>query len=187
MFFKKVLLNNPTHDILFSVTNRNQYSLKENSPHIVNGVGPSVVIKIIMLGEGAERMEYSTFGRHVAMDTWGVDFQLLNNCELLKQHMIEAAEACGATVLSVQGKQFEPQGATVLVLLSESHISIHTYPEKGFAALDCYTCGEAVDPEKAIEYMLQVLKPTKTYARKIIRGIGEMEVEVPNLSTTVMS
>lgn len=127
-------------------------------------------------------MEYSTFGRHVAIDTWGVDFDLLNNCELLEHHMIEAAEACGATVLSVQGKQFEPQGATVLVLLSESHISIHTYPEKGFASLDCYTCGETVDPEVAIQYMVNVLKPNKTYARKLIRGLGEMEVKVPELS-----
>ncbi|WP_317981048.1 adenosylmethionine decarboxylase, partial [Paenibacillus glycanilyticus] len=90
-------------------------------------------------------MEYSTFGRHVAVDTWGVDFDLLNNAEFLQAQMVEAAEACGATVLSVQSKQFEPQGATVLVLLSESHLSIHTYPEKGFAALDCYTCGETVD------------------------------------------
>ena len=92
-------------------------------------------------------MEYSTFGRHVAVDTWGVDFDLFNNAEWLQSQMVEAAEACGATVLSVQARQFEPQGATVLVLLSESHLSIHTYPEKGFAAIDCYTCGETVDPQ----------------------------------------
>ncbi|WP_047152831.1 adenosylmethionine decarboxylase [Aneurinibacillus tyrosinisolvens] len=121
-------------------------------------------------------MEYSTFGRHVAIDTWGVDFKKLNSAEFLQRHMVEAAEACGATVLSVQSQQFEPQGATVLVLLSESHISIHTYPERGFAALDCYTCGETVDPELAIEYMVNILQPEKVYARKLIRGVGEMEV-----------
>ena len=60
---------------------------------------------------------------------------ILNNPEWLQTQMVEAAEACGATVLSVQSKQFEPQGATVLVMLSESHLSIHTYPEKGFAAI----------------------------------------------------
>lgn len=122
-------------------------------------------------------MEYSTFGRHVAIDTWGVDFNLLNDSETLQYHMIEAAEACGATVLSVQAKQFEPQGATVLVLLSESHLSIHTYPEKGFAALDCYTCGETVDPEIAIDHMVKALRPSKVYARKLIRGVGELKVE----------
>ncbi|MBN2984867.1 MULTISPECIES: adenosylmethionine decarboxylase [Cohnella] len=122
-------------------------------------------------------MEYSTFGRHVAVDTWGVDFDALNNVELLQSHMIEAAEACGATVLSVQAKQFEPQGATVLVMLSESHLSIHTYPERGFAAIDCYTCGETVDPQLAIDYMVSVLKPERCFAKKLVRGLGELKVE----------
>lgn len=124
-------------------------------------------------------MEYSTFGRHVAVDTWGVNFDLLNDKNWLQSQLVEAADVCGATVLSVQAQQFEPQGATVLVLLSESHLSIHTYPEKGFAAVDCYTCGETVDPQAAIDYLVSVLKPDKTYAKKLIRGIGEMRVETP--------
>ena len=121
-------------------------------------------------------MEYSTFGRHVAVDAWGVDFDLLNNADALQAHLVEAAEACGATVLSVQSKQFEPQGATVLVLLSESHLSIHTYPEKGFAAIDCYTCGETVDPQRAVDYLVETLKPQKVFAKKLIRGVGELKV-----------
>lgn len=126
-------------------------------------------------------MEYSTFGRHVAVDVWGVDFDVLNNSELLQSHMVEAAEGCGATVLSVQAKQFEPQGATVLVMLSESHLSIHTYPERGFAAIDCYTCGETVDPQLAIDYMVNVLKPERSYAKKLVRGMGELKVEDPTI------
>jgi S-adenosylmethionine decarboxylase proenzyme, Bacillus form len=126
-------------------------------------------------------VEYSTFGRHVAVDTWGVDFDLLNDAEVLQSHMVEAAEACGATVLSVQAKQFEPQGATVLVMLSESHLSIHTYPERGFAAIDCYTCGETVDPQLAIDYLVSVLKPTSAHAKKLVRGLGEMKVEDPDM------
>jgi S-adenosylmethionine decarboxylase len=129
-------------------------------------------------------MEYSTFGRHVAVDTWGVNFELLNNAEWLQAQMVEAAEISGATVLSVQGKQFEPQGATVLVLLSESHLSIHTYPEKGFAAIDCYTCGETVDPQLAIDYLVSVLKPSSTHAKKLIRGLGELQVETPQIKQT---
>lgn len=129
-------------------------------------------------------MEYSTFGRHVAVDTWGVDFDLLNNAQLLEAQLVEAAEACGATVLSVQSKQFDPQGATVLVMLSESHLSIHTYPERGFAAIDCYTCGETVDPQLAIDYLVSVLKPEKTYAKKLIRGLGELQVVTPDLKVS---
>jgi S-adenosylmethionine decarboxylase len=132
-------------------------------------------------------MEYSTFGRHVAIDTWGVQFDLLNDAEFLKKEMIEAAEACGATVLSVQAKQFSPQGATVLVLLSESHLSIHTYPERGFAALDCYTCGETVDPQIAIDYLVSVLKPEKVYAKKLVRGIGELEVVEPEIKVAELT
>ncbi|WP_312113974.1 adenosylmethionine decarboxylase [Brevibacillus reuszeri] len=132
-------------------------------------------------------MEYSTFGRHVAVDTWGVQFDLLNDAEFLKKEMIEAAEASGATVLSVQAKQFSPQGATVLVLLSESHLSIHTYPERGFAALDCYTCGETVDPQVAIDYLVSVLKPEKTYAKKLVRGTGELQVVEPEMKVAELA
>lgn len=125
-------------------------------------------------------MEYSTFGRHVAIDTWGVDFALLNDAEWLKHQIVVAAENAGATVLGVQAKQFQPQGATVLCLLSESHLSIHTYPEKGFAAIDCYTCGETVDPQIAIDYLVSVLKPQQVYGKKLVRGIGDLLVdEIP--------
>ena len=110
-----------------------------------------------------------------------MDFELLNNAEWLQAQMVEAAEVCGATVLSVQSKQFEPQGATVLVMLSESHLSIHTYPERGFAALDCYTCGETVDPQLAIDHMVSVLKPETFYAKKLVRGMGELQVETPEI------
>lgn len=130
-------------------------------------------------------MEYSTFGRHVVVDTWGVDADILNNPEWLQAKMIEAAEACGATVLSVQSKQFEPQGATVLVMLSESHISIHTYPEKGFAAIDCYTCGETVDPELAVRHLIDVLRPQTAHVKKLIRGLGAIQVEEPKLVSSV--
>jgi S-adenosylmethionine decarboxylase len=121
-------------------------------------------------------MEYSTYGRHVAVDAWGIDFDKLNAADMLAQKMVQAAETSGATVLSVQSRQFEPQGATVLVLLSESHLSIHTYPEKGFAALDCYTCGETVDPNAAIRHMMGFLNPKKTFEVNITRGKGILEV-----------
>lgn len=126
-------------------------------------------------------MECFTFGRHVAVDTWGVDFDVLNSAELLQAHLVEAAESCGATVMSIQSRQFEPHAATVLVLLSEGHLCIHTYPERGFAAVDCYICGEYVDPQLAINYLVTVLKPKKAFAKKISRGLGELEVETPEI------
>lgn len=132
-------------------------------------------------------MEYSTFGRHVAVDAWGVRYDLLNDADWLKDQLVEAAEISGATVLSVQSRQFEPQGATVLVLLSESHLSIHTYPEKGFAAIDCYTCGETVDPQTAIDKLVEALRPERIHAKKLIRGLGEMQVETPAIKQLALA
>jgi S-adenosylmethionine decarboxylase len=129
-------------------------------------------------------MEYSTFGRHVAADLWGVSFDTLNDVHTLQSQLIEAAEVSQASVLSVQAKQFEPQGATVLLLLAESHLSIHTYPEKGFAAIDCYTCGDTVDPQSAIAYLIEALQPERTHIKKLIRGMGEIRVEQPDMRST---
>lgn len=75
-------------------------------------------------------MEYSTFGKHIIVDLWGVDFSLLDDIHFLEHHLVTAADHSGAHVLNVSKKEFQPYGVTVLVLLSESHLSIHTYPEK---------------------------------------------------------
>ncbi|ARO63155.1 S-adenosylmethionine decarboxylase proenzyme 2 [Bacillus cereus] len=75
-------------------------------------------------------MEYSTFGKHIIVDLWGVDFSLLDDMQFLEYHLVTAADYSGAHVLNVSKKEFQPYGVTVLVLLSESHLSIHTYPEQ---------------------------------------------------------
>jgi S-adenosylmethionine decarboxylase len=121
-------------------------------------------------------LQYSTYGRHIAVDAWGVDFTVLDNVHFLQQIMIEAAEKSGASVLSVIHKKFDPNGCTILILLSESHLSIHTYPEKEFAAIDCYTCGMNVDPKIAMDDLIEILKPKKMYSKTLIRGKEEIEV-----------
>jgi S-adenosylmethionine decarboxylase len=121
-------------------------------------------------------MEYSTYGRHIVVDLWGVDFALLNNIDFLQEIMRVAGEKCLATVLSVVYEKFDPYGGTVIIILSESHLSIHTYPEKGFAAIDCYTCGKKTDPNKAINYLIDMLKPKDTYTKTFIRGLHKIEV-----------
>ena len=73
-------------------------------------------------------------------------------CDLLEN----AAEACGAHVLQTMSHQFSPQGVTAICLLSESHISIHTWPEKGEAAVDVFTCGES-EPKIACDIIIQQL------------------------------
>ncbi|HDR6270762.1 MULTISPECIES: adenosylmethionine decarboxylase [Bacillus] len=119
-------------------------------------------------------MEYSTFGKHIIVDLWGVDFSLLDDIHFLEYHLVNAANCSGAHVLNVSTKEFHPHGVTVLVLLSESHLSIHTYPEQNFAAIDCYTCGTTVEPQIAIDYIVNILKPERMHIKRLIRGIGEI-------------
>ena len=74
--------------------------------------------------------------------------------------MTKAAEAANATLLSISSKKFDPQGVTAVVLLSESHLSIHTWPEYGYAAIDAFTCGDRTDPEKACDFLRKTFEAT---------------------------
>lgn len=121
-------------------------------------------------------MDHSICGKHILVDIWGnLDISLINDVNTLEEILVEAANKCGATVQGVQSKKFDPIGVSVLVMLSESHLSIHTYPEAEFAAIDCYTCGAAVDTEIAIKFILSKLKPQTIYMKQFARGSGELK------------
>ena len=96
-------------------------------------------------------------GKHYLLNLYGCSFNLLNNEQFLIDLLENAATASGATVIQTIYKKFEPQGVTVLTLLSESHISIHTWPEKGEAAVDIFTCGEC-NPKVGCDIIIQQLK-----------------------------
>lgn len=121
-------------------------------------------------------MEYSTVGKLVAVDAWGVSFDRLDDAKRLEKDLVDAAEKCGAKVLRSQSCHFKPYGVTVFVLLAESHISIHTYPEKGFAAIDCFTCGDSVDPSEATQYVIDQLQPSHFHSKVLHRGRGKISV-----------
>lgn len=124
--------------------------------------------------------QYSTYGRHVTMDLREVSFDKLNDVHYLRGVMVEAAERCGATIVGENFVEFDPQGVTGVLVLSESHLSIHTYPEEGFAAVDCYTCGQTVDPEIACDYLKAVLGGRVAGYRALQRGTGPI-VDLPQL------
>ena len=104
-------------------------------------------------------MSSRTVGSHVLADISGSTSPLLDDSVGLEALLVRAAEAVGATVLSRHHHAFKPQGATAVVVLAESHVSIHTWPEWGGATLDAYTCG-AADPERLIDLVIEGLAPT---------------------------
>lgn len=112
------------------------------------------------------------------MDLRGVSFDKLNDANFLKAALIQAAERAGATVVGECFVRFAPQGVTGVLVLAESHLSIHTYPEQGFAAVDCYTCGEQVDPEAACRLLVDALGGHIAGYRALQRGTGSI-VDLP--------
>jgi S-adenosylmethionine decarboxylase len=107
--------------------------------------------------------------RHVLYDAWVDDRELLAKVEPLRTILCRAAEAGGATVLHQHFHQFAPPGVTGFLLLAESHISVHTWVEEGFAAFDIFTCGP-MNTDKVLEVIRDGIKPRSASVRRIVRG-----------------
>ncbi len=113
---------------------------------------------------------YKTDGRHLVIDFWGCKKELLDNNKKISSLLKKAARIAGSTILGEKKFKFKPYGCTVMVILKESHISCHTYPEYNFAALDIYTCGLKTSPQKALIYLKKEFKPKKIKKWFIERG-----------------
>ncbi len=88
----------------------------------------------------------------------------------LEKILIGAVRETNNTPLNIAVHKFQPQGITGIVLLAESHLAIHTWPEFNYTAIDIFTCGDKANPEKALEYLREVLQPKKVEIKKIKRG-----------------
>jgi S-adenosylmethionine decarboxylase len=109
-------------------------------------------------------------GHHVFAEFEGIDPALLDDVAFLRVTLERTLDQAGATVCDVVSKRFVPQGVTVLALLSESHASLHTYPEVGSVFLDVFTCGNRADPELAMRLLAEALAATSTNITTIRRG-----------------
>ena len=109
-------------------------------------------------------------GQHVLAELEGVAEQLLDDEQFLRDTLHSALSRSQATVCEVIAKRFEPQGVTVLALLSESHASLHTYPEEGSIFIDVFTCGHTAQPERAVELLAEALRPESVNTRTTRRG-----------------
>ncbi|MFC4126744.1 adenosylmethionine decarboxylase [Nocardia rhizosphaerae] len=119
-------------------------------------------------------------GWHVLAEFGGVDTDLCDDLERLESALRESLIAAGVTICDVVHKKFEPQGVTVLALLSESHASIHTYPESGDIFVDVFTCGSiGAGATKAVELLRDKLSPTTVRTEVVQRGHGAEKIYEP--------
>ena len=111
-----------------------------------------------------------TFGQHLLVEYHGCDVDVLDNAQHIEHAMRRAAEVAGATVVTTTFHRFAPQGVSGVVVIEESHLSIHTWPECGYAAVDFYTCGDC-EPERAHEVLQSALVAARSEVMQVRRGL----------------
>ena len=120
-------------------------------------------------------------GRHYILELYQCDHAKLNDEAFIRTTITSSAKVAGATLINLVTHSFKPQGVTGLALLAESHISIHTWPEIGYAAIDVFTCGDHTMPEKACKLLFQDFLAKhfsfKNIAREIPSGIQTLHRE----------
>ena len=121
--------------------------------------------------------------KHFLLELYGCDYEKLNDESFLRCTLNRAAKLAKATVLNLISNKFKPQGVTAIALLAESHISIHTWPESNYSAVDIFTCGQNMMPELASQYLIEALKADEHSLRVIERN---PPAEVPKQTRTII-
>lgn len=127
----------------------------------------------------AESEAYEFAGKHFLASYLDCDTEALKNVGQLVNAMDKAVEASGATILGSKAYHFEPDAVTVVYLLSESHASIHTYPEHGACFVDLFTCGDNCSSAEFDKSLREYLKPKEVDAKLFLRSHQTQEAPLP--------
>ena len=122
------------------------------------------------LGSFSNDQKLSPQSKHFLLELYKCDYEKLNDESFLRCTLNRAAKLAKATVLNLISNKFEPQGVTAIALLAESHMSIHTWPESHYSAVDIFTCGHNMMPELASQYLIEALKAEEHILRVIERN-----------------
>ena len=109
-------------------------------------------------------------GRHLLIEMLDCDHDLLDDVQFVTDAMEEGARRAHATIVTSNFHRFNPHGVSGTVVIAESHLAIHTWPEYGYAAIDVFTCGEECDPYLAFEYIAEQFKAGRTTHQEFQRG-----------------
>ena len=123
-----------------------------------------------ILSSFGDEQKLSHQSKHLLLELYRCDCEKLNDESFLRCILNRAAKLANATVLNLISNKFEPQGVTAIALLAESHISIHTWPESNYSAVDIFTCGRNMLPELASQYLIEALKAEEHSLRVIERN-----------------
>lgn len=133
-----------------------------STPAFTQSFGPSPV--------SSAPGQHPHFGRHLLAEFYDCNPNVLNNPVLIEESMKDAARACGATIVQSCFHRFNPYGVSGVVVIAESHLAIHTWPEFGYASVDLYTCGEQCDPKVAFAFLQEKLHSATASYTELKRG-----------------
>jgi S-adenosylmethionine decarboxylase len=105
------------------------------------------------------------------LELYDCDPEAINNLEVVKASMVEAAKRAQATIVDVVFHEFNPVGISGVVVIAESHLTIHTWPEHRYAAVDVFSCGEVLQPELAADYLVEQLGAARASVVELQRGV----------------
>lgn len=128
------------------------------------------------LGTGQESV-LDIHGTHCILELYGCPADRLGDPVLVERAIQEAAREARSLLLKYAAETFDSKGVTAVGLLAESHISIHTWPEHGYAAADVFTCGARCEPERACEVLIRAFTPSYYHLRRLPRGPGHTAEE----------
>ena len=113
----------------------------------------------------------SALGSQLLADLYGCDRAILDDPQAIADILLEAARRCGATIVDRCFHRFSPQGVSGVVVIAESHLAIHTWPEHGYAAADLFTCGTTLRPDDCFAYLQQALRSQDHRMQVLERGL----------------
>jgi S-adenosylmethionine decarboxylase len=124
-----------------------------------------------MIGDERRPARLNALGRHLLLELFDCDLDAINNVEAVKGALIEAAKRAQATIVDVVFHEFNPFGVSGVVVIAESHLSIHTWPEYRYAAVDIFSCGEILQPEIAANYLVEQFGAERASVVEMQRGL----------------
>lgn len=113
----------------------------------------------------------NALGRHVLLEAYGCDVSVLNDTRIIREILTEAALLADAHIVGTAFHQFNPHGVSGVIIIAESHLSIHTWPEYGYAAIDIFTCGEDLKCDVACKHIISELKASRSTMVELKRGV----------------
>lgn len=112
----------------------------------------------------------TSVGKQIVLDLYECDTERFDDIDWVRATLLEAARRAAATIVEVVFHKFAPWGISGVVVIAESHIAIHTWPEKRYAAIDVFTCGPVLDLDRAVAYLVDAFGSREPRLRRFDRG-----------------